>query len=651
MNALCSRSLTMILLFVSLLAGCDIAPTERINQDEILGEPNPGNLDPELDANLTAFFYAGKPVYGLLYSCSRNNFVEFSGSTDENGMFICPRDTRANFYVGVARSGTIKIGQVDLNIFGSEASLTRRNNVVVTPGTLYGTHVDGGRREIVNIFNLLYSLDAVRMDGRRQSILEMRADIMNAIVVREEFTELLADGGVRDVSTSRFNANLAALIDTLAELRGQLTLEQAAAGSAPLGETEARNIANIALRESRAGLYRTPASGFVDALPSQIFYAKADMFVGRSGSIAGVAYSEERVPGGSTFKPPLAIEGVATMDQLGILDGVVFGTGSDALTVLGAIINNSIWGASRLCNVDSANEHIPEFYCVNESSAGGFSVGDAGRFSNPRGFEGEAVFLQPISGLPDIDLDNLPANFNFPVTYEMTFSKYPDIEAADYYNLDYDEVGDDKAAFGSPLIVLDDAPAQKLRYTLMGNGDIVSDGDRDCADLTLAGGVYRDADGDEEYVIGRIGSIFTRRITTGSGAAAVTDTDTFLDVYINVLAPAHSHFGLTLGIDSMFRSGLHEMLLQLSPADARNHQIRSKSCDPTSTTVCNHKVEWFNNVRFWNEVYRVDQSTPTAVTAADQVNYRDVPFYGQVHANELARTAGAATGICAAALP
>jgi len=651
MNALCSRSLMMVLLLVTLVTGCDIAPTERINQDDVLGEPNPGNLDPALDANLTAYFYAGKPVYGLLYSCSRNDFVEYSGSTDENGMFVCPRDTRANFYVGVARSGTIKLGQIDLNVFGSESSLTRRNNVVITPGTLYGTHVDGSRREIVNIFNLLYSLDASRNDVRRQHVIELRPDIMNAIVGQEAFQDLLAGGGVRDRLTSRFTANLTILVESLAELRSQLTLEQAAPGSAPLGETQAEAIANTALRASRAGLYRTPASGFVDALPSQIFYAKADMLVGRDGSITGLAYSEERVPGGSTFKQPLPITGVATVDQLGVLDGIVFGSGADAISVFGTIINNSVWGESRLCNVDSPNEHIPDIYCTSQASSGGFTVGDAGRFSTPRGFEGEAVFLQPVAALPDIDLDNLPPAMQFPVTYELTFSKYPAIEAADYYSLSYDEVGEDKAAFGSPLIVLDDDPEQKLRYTLMANGDIVSDDDRDCADLTLVGNSYRDADGDEEFVIGRVGSIFTRRITTGSGDAALVETDSFVDLYINVLTPGHSHFGLTLGIDSLFRSGLHEMVLQLSPAPGRNHKLRSKSCDPTSTTVCNHKIEWFNNVRFWNDVYKVDQSTPTAVTATDRANYLNVPFYGQVHANDLVRTGGAATGICAAAAP
>lgn len=647
MNAFCSRRLTLGFLLLALLAGCDIAPTERINQDDVLGEPNPGNLDPVADANLTAFFYAGKPVYGLLYSCSRNDFVEYSGSTDENGMFICPRDTRANFYVGVARSGTIKLGQVDLNVFGSETSLTRRNNVVITPGTLYGTHVDGSQREIVNIFNLLYSLDAARLDSRRQPVIELRADVMNTIVNQEAFQDLLAGGGIRDRLTSRFNANLSALITSLAEMRNQLTLEQAVPGSAPLGETAATAIANKALMESRAGLYRTPSSGFVDALPSQVFYAKADMFVGRDGRITGVAYSEERVPGGATFRLPLSVTGVATANQLGELDGVIFGSGSDAISVLGTIVNNAIWGESRLCNVDSPNEHLPDIYCTSLASAGGFSPGDAGRFSNPRGFEGEAVFLQPAASLPDIDLDNLPPGLQLPVTYEMTLSRYPDIEPADYFNPNYDEVGEDKAAFGSPLLVL----PEKVRYTLMPNGDVVSDADADCADLSLVDGKYVDANGDDEFVIGRVGSIFTRRITTGSGTTAVTETDSFVDLYINVIDRDHPQFGLTMGVDSLFRSGLHEMLLQLSVVDSRNHKIRSKSCDPTSTTICTHKVEWFNNVKYWNEVYAVDQSTPTVITATDRANYLNVPFYGQVHANELARTAGAATGICAASLP
>lgn len=619
----------VVMLLGVILAGCDIAPTENIDQDGALGEPNPGNLDAESDENVAAYFYAGKPVAGLVYSCSKANFVQYSGKTDENGRFVCPRDNKATFYVGVPRTGTIKLGQVDLVIFGSSGSVLKRKNVVITPATLFGTHVTASRREIINIFNLLYSLDSSDPAARRQQIIELTEGVMANAAQLPEFATLLEDGGVR-ANTPVFNTRLKALVDQLAP-SFDLTLESRPAGE-PLGESDAFDIATAAMLRARVGLYQTSVSMQGVLTSTRVLLAQTEFLVGNEGTVSGVIYSREYLTNsGSSLdvRPVLLIDDEASVSPDGILQGFVFGTGIDSITLLGTLINDAIYGESRVCKPSSPNELIPAVYCASQPIDGGFSIDDVGRWQSPIGYEDELMVLQQIAGFPDADLDNLPSDESFPMTFEMTLGRYPNIRPADFYSSLYDGVGEDKAVFGTPLLTL----PRKLRYTLMPNGDIVSDADDDCATLQLVAGRYQDSDGSPEYLIGQVGSIFTAKIPNATPETTDDLTDTFVDIYFNALDPGYTDFfGFTAGISATYRPGLHQMVLQLSDDASRNGSLRSKSCDPTSTTVCTHAIEWMNNVEYYRNVYSDDVASP-AITAADNTNYMTYPYYGQVQGN------------------
>ena len=60
----------------------------RIAGDAPSTGSNADALDPDLPANVAGYFYAGKPVQGLVYQCVIVNRPPLSGTTDENGRFI-----------------------------------------------------------------------------------------------------------------------------------------------------------------------------------------------------------------------------------------------------------------------------------------------------------------------------------------------------------------------------------------------------------------------------------------------------------------------------------------------------------------------------------------------------------------------------------
>lgn len=618
MNTLrCAVAWVLSSLLVLTLAGCDIKEDIRYNPDTTpIGGGGGGDLDEQSDDNVAAFFYAGKPVRGLLYSCSRSNVVEYNGETDNNGKFVCPRDTTASFFVGKVRTRTLKLGQVDLSIFGISSSPAKRVNVVITPATLYGTSTLGSKWEVQNIFNLLLSLD-VRTAGT-ESIVNLDANMMQVLSELEDFEVLATLGDRIGTNPSVFNTALINVTNELADQGVRLRhLEDS--GSPTLGTVAAVDAADAALLRARAGLYRTNTT-MLESLDAAIFIGTTEFMVGAGGVAAGYAITEEYSSANSTttyLLNILTLNEDARVLPDGNLEGFSFGSVPRQLDFFGTLINDAIWGETRLCRSDSPNEFVPEVYCKTPEEEGGFTQLDAGSFESSLGFAGDLFIGQPLSSRPDVDLELLPADY-LPKTFEAELQRYTDIQFGDLWNSSYDESGEDKAAFG-PLAAMPDDVPKKIRYTLLPNGDVVSDVDNDCQTVEVAAGHYQDiADGSREFLIGRVGSVLE---STPAGSASPRK---YVEFYLNVVDADHPNFGFSLGLPSLYRSGLHGILLEVT-----GNFLRSKRCDPATGGTCTHVIEWFDNVRYAQEVYAFDRTT-SALTPVDALNYKNVPYFGQV---------------------
>lgn len=617
------------LLLGFLLAGCDIQAEQRLTDDPIGGNP-PGTLDETSDENIVAYFYAGKPVKGLVYSCGLNGLVQYTGSTDENGRFVCPRDTTASFFVGVALRSTMKIGQVDLGIFGGPSVPGNRNFVVITPGTLYGTTSSGSRAEVANIFNLLHSLDTSFAGQRLQAIIDLEQNMLSDLIEKPEFASIVAAKITRSISD--FDGYLKPLVLAI-NTTHPLVLATQRPEAPTLGSIESVDVANAALLRAREGLYRSNST-MLDSKDSAVFFGTAEFMVGADGFAKGFTVTQEYFPSTSTSIYTLSILDLVSGARVladGSLQGFSFGFGtSKQLDLFGTLVNDALVGESRLCNPDSPNATVPAMFCSMDPLKGGYTLLDAGVFESALEFDGELFVGMPVSGRPDIDLDNLPQNY-LPRTYELGLSRYTDIDIGDMIgasSANYDGVGEEKEVFGT----LEALPGG-IRYTLMPNGDVVSDRDSDCRKLALVGGLYEDADGTREFLIGRVGNVFKVELLNTDTPEDPNDKFEvgYLDFYLNILDPAHPNYGFTAGVSAFNRQGLHQMVLVEKGLD--KDDIRSKSCDPTASAVCNHKVEWFNSVLYQKDVVAIDNATPSDVTAADRANYKNVVYYGQVTGN------------------
>lgn len=102
--------------------------------------------------------FAGEPVVGLNYSC---NLVE--GITDTDGVFICPNNSVANFFLKSATGNRkIRIGQYRVRALGSLEGNLIKTNLIVTPQDLVGSEEKNtiSTAQVSHVLRLLQALDS-----------------------------------------------------------------------------------------------------------------------------------------------------------------------------------------------------------------------------------------------------------------------------------------------------------------------------------------------------------------------------------------------------------------------------------------------------------------------------------------------------------
>lgn len=625
------------------LSGCDIPADIRLTGDPINAPGDGDDLDPTLKENIAAWFYAGRPVDGLIVVCGVAGQPLVIGKTNADGRFVCPRTATATFYIGVVGESTLSLGSVVLETFGRSDDPDRRNNVVITPGTLYGTATDGDRNEVTNVFNLLTSLDTgVNRAGKYQPTIILTGKVYTAIADAPEFTALTLAGTPANFATA-LETLINRIIDTAALAVPPENLDLVLATARPadpvLSPAEALALANASLLRARAGLYRssTLARASTD---NSIFFVSTSMMVGNEGIPAGFAITDEIFAGGAQTSTLLIMDtSASTAPRIlvdGTLENIFFASpGGSLLGITGSLINDAVYGQPRLCNPDSPNHRVPEAYCTASSVDDGFSILDYGKFESvSNAYAGDFYLGRVAESLPDIDLDLLPAN-HLPRTFEMSFSRYTGISRAEFLDAALEGVSADKAAFG-PLA----SPPQTLRYTLLPNGDIVSDVDADCAAVDLVDGRYHDLNGNTtEFLIGRVGVIFTAE-TPSSIPGELPTVETYLNLQLSVMDEGHPQYGFAVGYETVVRP-IFPMVLKVS-----TDQLLAKiaSCQ---TGVCTEKIEWFNDYVYFRDVYIPDVANGNNA-AADDLLYTNGSYYGQVTGNVRIEGGGA---VCPAAPP
>lgn len=638
------RSLMGVWLLTLGLAGCDIPGSQHLS-DPVLGGPSDGELEEADQENIVAYFYAGRPVSGLLYVCTLGGVQQHVGGTDSNGRFICPRTATVSFFVGKRDLPTLKLGEVPLNIFGSASAPNLRNFVAITPSSLYGGAVDANHEAVVNIFNLLESLDSLREAAPtyKQPTIEITLELLDSVLQTPEFSALRTLSITGPNNT--FAARLQDLLDAVVAARGS-----SASPVSALTPSEASDLARVALRREHEGLYRTTSAtadldDFGSGTPT-VYLLSAQYLVGNDGVTAGYAFSQEvssSSSGTTNLIHRLPLRAGARVATDGTLLDFLFGDPAREVELTGALVNNALWSSGRLCQADSPNEQVPTLYCDRRDQPDGFSPFDAGLYASVLGYDEGINIPRAVDWLPDVDLDFLPDNY-LPRTFTMTLSRYDNVDYADLTNADYDETEDDKAAFGN----LDEL-TEKLRYTLLPSGDIVSDLDGDCATVRPVGGVYLDTNGDSrEYLIGRIGNAY--RADLPDTASDVTDDSIFLTLQFIILDEAHPYYGLSIGFPAQFRSGLFPVSMLVMEGDTiqEHGPLLSKKCAVEGALAsCTAVAEWFNDVEFLDKVHAPDQAvvetTPPLVPDSTNFRYENEVYYGQLAGN-LRDTTG--IGVC-----
>lgn len=622
-------SLIVLLLLGVALVGCDIAGSARLSGTPIGGSGSGEDLDESSSENIVAYFYAERPVKGLLYSCAVSGIASITGPTDENGKFVCPRNTVATFFVGVEGVATIRLGQVPLEIFGDGILGDSVQTALITPATLLGTGVDERRRAVVNMFNLLATLDKSPTDpaARKQAIIDLDSAVITYAVSRPSWSVLAAEDF--DATPSGYAAKLKNLAT---EIQANAAYPLRLNGEA-LTPLEATAIAKAALLRARSGLYRTTIAN--DNSLFGDYSINGQFLVGHDGRASGFASVYEVTRSGSVTSVSFSVLDLAASSKVladGALQDFLFSGSSGQVDFFGSFVNDRIWGLSRLCQPESFNLRVPALYCSTSSDNGGFSTEDAGKYRGVGTHEGQLFISRPSEVLPDVDLDKLPVNY-LPRTFEMSLTRYSGITRSSLSNVDYSPVGTSaqKAVFGSltPLV-------EKLRYTVMPNGDIVSDVDTDCESLSIVDGLYYDAGNNREYLIGRVANAF--EVDIKRTESSPVDLRSYITFQIAVMDQAHPYFGLSVGFPSLYRTGLHPMVLE-----ERGGNLRSKSCDPKASAACTHVIEWFNDLIFLRDIATIEAANRDDPRLPGL--YRDLPYYGQVLGNAQVDGAG---GICPA---
>lgn len=579
------------MLFSLGLAGCDIAREERIGGDPINGGGGDG-LDPDDPANLAGYFYLDRPVAGLNFICSADGQLPVSGETDENGRFVCPRNSTIAFFVG--HPGELKLGEVKLSVYGDDGSdAASRNFVTVTPGTLNGTTVDSGDRRTANTFMLLTALEAPPSGGGRD-VLVISED------VDFEFAAYADQLDLDDLPVT-FKFELEAITAAIEAPVGQ----QLRANGAVMDVLDVQNLTDEALLRARSGMYLTSSSMLdTDASGDRLFSGALTMAMSRTGHLAGLALytviDQSTDPSTKVVNiGPLGGDSRITASGHMLhggtdLEGLRFDLpGGDRLLLTGNLVND--WLFSDLLSLyPDNNPYVPPNYVVDSAHVGEFD------FRN--GEFGDGAYLTPLDlNTPDIDLSLLPAGF-LPRTVGVIYKGYPDgIRVED-------------AQRTSSTYLAGQTP-RPLFFRMLASGDIVSDVDFDCEEVEVVGGQLQDADGDPEYYIGHIGNVFLDG-PEGSETAYMT-------VRLAIYEPGHPDYGFTLGTPALGRDTLGSVVY-----DVQRGELRSKSCRPEDDP-CAFRVEWFDDEAYLGTVLKEIVENNLGDAAADAV-LRDPAYYGQV---------------------
>lgn len=593
----CTRLLAVAVLAI-LGSGCDIAADVSIG-DPING--GPANLDPDDPANIRAYFYAGRPVVGLRYSCARAAAVPITGVTGSDGDFVCPRDRRVSFFVGDPEE--LKLGEVDLKIFGEvapgEDNLDSRANVTITPATLLGTTVDGSDVRLANIYNLLATFNLVPLDADENPLALDRQDKIILVdplryadfeVDPESLHKALSDRDVALLDLDTDVASFAGAIDDLAVPIHALSYIELRLAGVPLDTNQARDAATAGTLGARAGLYiYTPTIFDIDASGDITMQGSFGLLVGRLGHTTGLGYywttdSSNDAAVVNEFEHMALQPGTGLAADGTLRDDFTFATdGGDGFTVSGTLVNDVLYSSVSL--LDSVtNNKIPHTYDPTSEHLGEFvSLDD--RFSG----NAQLAKVPSVELLPDIDLDVIPES-TLPAFIRIEYKYYPDGAAVTGA-----QRAEALAAANEPVYPACSASryttcvaAKTIDINILPNGDIVSDLDGDCALASDAGNYYEDADGDREYLVGQAGSAFLQ------GGVS------YLTLFVSVLDPDHPAYGLQIGVQQPFDSPAYLPPMVYDTADGL---LRNKLCDPEEG-ACDQPIEVMNTIGFYQEVFR-----------------------------------------------
>lgn len=587
-----SAYLSALLFTLLVLGGCDIAPEQTIAGTPVnLPETD---LDPDDAQNIAAYFYLDKPVVGLNYSCEGATALPITGKTDSEGRFVCPRSTTAAFYVGTLTE-RLWLGGVKLNIFGLPEDEDRRNHVVITPSTLYGTTADASRNELPNIYNLLTALDLGGADARPKIHLQhLSVDVNEYAAPYLESLSLLSSPDAFAVAAEPM---LRALVDehSIALVNGGFMLP----------ESVVIDLTDRALRRSRAGLYRTAVpTTATDVVTGRSVTNTVQVMVGRNGTVTGLS-SVLLLTGTSPSTADiglklLSLEPAASLSAGGVLSGFEFRSATnEVLTLSGRLVNDMLYGTDRQLDVEQ-NTDIPSNYVYSEQ--------DVGQFVFDGTLTGDGSLYRSAFSLPDVPLEI----FGSDGTPDYSPGTFLPLDFAIFYQ-GYDEgVQASSEERDDPARLVDQPP---LLFRVQADGDIVSDVNGDCSEVNpVGGGELRDAGGQREYLIGQVGSVFE-----------ADDGVVYMTFLLAVYETGHPLWGFTFGTASLFTELVPVVL------NTQTGELRSKRCPPGET--CTERLEWANDAIFGEQVYGVDLANgaaPESDPERDNDLYRRSDYLGKI---------------------
>lgn len=595
----------LVMLALGVLAGCDVAADVRIGGDPVNG--GGGSLDPENDFNIVAYFYTDRPVTNLRYICSKSGALPISGKTDINGSFVCPRDRRVSFLVGEPNG--LKLGDVDLEIYGKRAPVAddgsdngeadARENVTITPSTLYGSVADYDTNEVANIFQLLRLLDT-SSGSSAQDIIEI-SDAVHTMLASApglgSGIDLSLNPDTFVTSYANQSSPSANLILSGATAAGINLRTGGVALNPP--STYLKPLVNKALLASRAGFYRyaPPIQGYYPEPPAttqDFFTGSLGMLMGRNGQTTGIGYSWVIKSGGTTFETMTLNSGAGILAD-GALSDVVFSSAvNDDFSVSGRFVNDRLLADSRLLDPsDAANYKIPYTYAFNGNDVGSFIQGLV---------EDTLTVYRQFESLPDVDLDLLDGAGALPREFGLVYLDYPDGSQATDAQRSDSEYGDD----GSEKF---------LRFRMLPNGDIVSVASGyECTNVVDDGnGRYRRDDSTPESLIGQIGGVF------------VENSKVYTTFMLAIFDPAMGeHFGFQLGTPALDGVALDPVVVDNAGL------LFNKFCDP-ALADCDRYLEWFNSDVFYAVVEPIIETGGSLPgTNTDQEVLRKPDYFGRV---------------------